>query len=197
MNYNEIDVMVLNETDINSKRSRFIRTNPVEDNMIRTYLNLEDYNLWIPDQWAHEYGQARTLIYMRKHLVVKQQTLSGRYRDLPIVILEVGLEGTKKTKVCGTYCEHTGRVSSLKTPESRMERMERTLELWKEIAKEDNYLILGDINVDWNRVNDPDYYNKNIARKIYDFVLTESSNQVTEEFMRDERSQSKWSSEPK
>ena len=101
------------------------------------------------------------------------------------MILEVGREGTRKTRICGAYREHTGGFSGLKTPEAQTERLQRMLEVWKETTKHDDYLIIGDINVDWNKITDPDYHNKSYARMIYDFTLCENSHQINEDNTRE------------
>ena len=50
-------------------------------------------------------------------------------------------------------------------------------ELWEKNMNDKEVLIMGDLNVDWNRANDPDYFNKNVARKIIDFTLEEDIQQ--------------------
>ena len=64
------------------------------------YLKIENYNVWIPQQWENHH-QARTLIYTRDHLSVKQINTGTKTNDLPIVILDIGIQGAKKTRVCG------------------------------------------------------------------------------------------------
>ena len=172
-------------SDIHGTSSRVTRSNPISDNMVELHLNLENYTLWLPDQWR-KHRQARTIVYTHKNLTVKQQRLDDKYVDLPVVMLEVGHCWSKKTKVCGAYREHTGGVSGLKTPEAQMERLERMIQLWKTLTTTEEYLILGDMNVDWNRLSDPDYHNKFYARKIYDFILSENAYQMNEENTREE-----------
>ena len=71
MKSNKIDVLVMNEADLHGDKSRIMRSNPVNENVIKYNLNIEDYNLWMPNQWE-KYEQARTIIYTRNHLIVNK-----------------------------------------------------------------------------------------------------------------------------
>ena len=75
--------MVLNETDLHGEKSRIIRSNPVNDDIIKQNLNIEEYNLWMPNQWD-KHDQARTLIYTKNHLIVNKIRIESKYDYLPI-----------------------------------------------------------------------------------------------------------------
>ena len=47
-------------------------------------------------------------------------------------------------------------------------------------------LILGDMNICWTRINDPEYHNKQAARRIADYILEEDCQQMNEHFTREE-----------
>ena len=71
MNMHEIDVMTINEADLYGVNARITRTNPVDDDVINLNLHIENYKLWIPDQW-NVHKQARTIIYTKDHLNVQK-----------------------------------------------------------------------------------------------------------------------------
>ena len=47
-------------------------------------------------------------------------------------------------------------MSGIGTMDSQLERMDRMIEMWQSNMKDKENLILGDMNVDWNKRNDPD-----------------------------------------
>ena len=96
----------------------------------------------------------------------------SKYDDLPAVILDVGQKGMKKTRLCGIYREYKGGVSGLDTCDAQLERMQRITELWESTIRDKEYIITGDLNVDWKRVNDPGYQNSAVAKKLIDFTIT-------------------------
>ena len=125
LNDNEIDALIVNESDIYGKDARIRRTNPYTEETLNTKLKIEKYNLWLPKQWC-KHDQARTVIYTREHLSVTQVNYDDKYDDLPVVILDIGQQGIKKTRVCDVYREYKGGVSGLETSDAQQERMQRT-----------------------------------------------------------------------
>ena len=80
----------------------------------------------------------------------------------------------------GIYREYKGGVSGLDTGESQLERMQRTKELWENTMLNKDYIIAGDLNIDWNKINDPNYQNSSVAKKLMDFILEENMQQLNE-----------------
>ena len=92
----------------------------------------------------------------------------------------------KKTRVCGMYREYKGSVSGMDSLDSQVERMNRMTELWNNKMKNKEFLITGDMNICWTKINDPEYHNKMIARKLMDYILEENITQMNEEYTREE-----------
>ena len=100
---------------------------PVDDEILNPNLKIENYNLWMPKQWS-KHDQARTIVYTRDHLSVSQVPHDERYDDLPVVLLDIGQQGAKKSRLCGVYREYKGGVSGLDSNDAQLDRMQRMKE---------------------------------------------------------------------
>ena len=83
MNENDVDLFAINEAGIHGKRSRTIRTNPMDDESVNLNLTIENYKIWLPQQWE-KHDIARTIVYTREDLNVKRIKTDMEYDDLPL-----------------------------------------------------------------------------------------------------------------
>ena len=116
INSNEIYVLTINEADLHGHNSRVIRSTPIDDDTIDMNLNIEGFKLWMPTQWS-KHNQARTIMYTREEIAATRVKINNNYDDLPMIILDIGQPGAKKTRVCGFYREYKGSVSGLDSKE--------------------------------------------------------------------------------
>ena len=58
-------------------------------------------------------------------------------------------------------------------------------DLWSNIMSNKEYLVTGDMNICWARINDPEYHNKILARKLMDHILEENITQMNKEYTRE------------
>ena len=99
--------------------------------------------------------------------------------DLPIIMVEIGSLREPKTRVAFLYREYTSYITGLGSLESQEQRLDRTLEALKILTiKEQNSLILGDINVDHSRLQEPGYHLVSLARKVVDFQAEQGYSQL-------------------
>ena len=88
LNSNKIDVIAVNEFELHGQLSRVQRATPVTNDTINHNLNMENFCMWLPNQWK-THQQARTVIYTRNNMTVNQVKINSKYDDLPIVILDM------------------------------------------------------------------------------------------------------------
>ena len=85
------------------------------------------------------------------------------------------------------YREWTSEVTGTKSEQEQEERLTRQVNLWKGLSAMNRDLIIsGDANLCAKSWHNPDYYKKNLANIVMDFLLEESIVQLVEEFTRTE-----------
>ena len=175
------------ETNLHSINSRVHRRTPVTKEVIEEKLNIEGYNIELPDTWDH-YGQARVLAYVSKDLQYTRRS-DPSVNDLPNVTLEIGLGRERKSLVNIFYREWTGGVTGDNDPVSQTGRWARQIHYWSSLYNQNkDVLILGDANLCAYKWNDTDYEGskKVLANMIQEMLLEHSSYQLVEGFTRSE-----------
>ena len=71
--------------------------------------------------------------------------------------------------------------------DSQQERLLRMIELWEDTLKNKDLLIAGDMNIDWNKINNNDYHLKPLASRLMDYILEENLTQMNEQYTREEQ----------
>ena len=74
-----------------------------------------------------------------------------------------------------------GGVSGLENMEYQLERLDRMINLWKKKLTTTEFIIMGDINVCYKRINDSTYCNARLAQKIIDYEIEEDVQGMTPE----------------
>ena len=115
----------------------------MSENTMNMNLNIEGYKLWMPNQWKR-HDQARTIMYTKEELNVNQVKLDSNYDDLPIVILDIGQQGAKKTRVCGFYREYKGSISGLDSIDAQIEMVEIDIRQ----TKDGKFILMHDITLE-------------------------------------------------
>ena len=101
-------------------------------------------------------------------------------QDLQTISLEIG-KG-KKFKLNSTYREHPGCASGLSSLDSQKERLKREIKLWeKPQQRNKDMVVIGDINIDYNKLNDNNYKLANLADEIQEWMIRNTQIQLVEE----------------
>ena len=143
------------------------------------------YDIWFPKQWE-VYGHARIILLMKSDLTIKE-IVSPAINDLSVIMVEVGTQREPKTRIGFLYREYTNYVTGLNTQESQDHRLDRTLQALEILTiKDQNCLIMGDINVDHDRLQEPGYHLASFARKVVDFQVNQGYTQMILEPTREQ-----------
>ena len=85
---------------------------------------------------------------------------------------------------CFNYREFGGGVSGLSNDQSQNERFERMINHWDSLeSKYNDISLLGDVNIDHKRINEPNY-NTNLVNKLKDYKTRTGMVQIIEESTR-------------
>ena len=146
---------------------------------IEDALNFPGYEVWFPKQWD-KYGHTRIIVIVKTDLAVKELA-SPTIEDLPVIMVEIGTQREPKTRLGFIYREYTSFITGLNTLESQELRLDRTLQALKVLTtKDQNCLIMGDINVDHDRLQEPGYHLASLARRVTDFQTDQGYTQMVE-----------------
>ena len=91
----KLHVFALIESDIHSAQSRLKRNKTFTTEEIKSKLNIDGYNLELPDSWTN-HGQARLIVYISQDLNYKRVAMDQADSDLPNVTIEIGLGREKR-----------------------------------------------------------------------------------------------------
>jgi len=124
------DVIFINESEI--KINKFASLE---------FFQVKGYDFWIAKTF--ERGNARIACYVRKNLGIKRIEALER-NDLDIIVLE-----SSKIRICGIY-----RAFKLHEGETNLSNFSKLLDTLENITATKNakeLIVIGDINVDWNK----------------------------------------------
>ena len=157
MEQEKLDVLYIQEAALLGRHSRTYRRTPATSNSIKLELEIPGGLQVLPRTWRL-YEQARRMVYIKSNIRSKVIKNPDYVSDLPVLALTTSKGAEKPTTVCYGYREHTGGVSGLNSLESQAERLQRMLRWVRELeARGDDLLIMGDINLDRQHWNTPDY----------------------------------------
>ena len=122
--------------------------------------SIKGYKTYFP--MLRKSGIVRSLCLVREDIEVKQRSdlMSSK---IATVWLEIrGLDG-KKILVCQYYREFNDRAGSGKmTPNEQLERFQEFCKQVEKAAAEACTICMGDLNLDLNKLEDDDFYLKNL-----------------------------------
>ena len=116
------------KTSLHGHNSRIKRSNPANEDEIRTELALAGYDLILPSTWkCHD--QARIAVYVKSSIAYKVFKMKPDENDLPIVTLVLN----SKEVISYTYREYTWGVSGFSDERTQVDRLNRILKHWEDL----------------------------------------------------------------
>ena len=126
-------------------------------------------------------------VFSQDELFIKIKDNGSQNSDLPTISLEIGLGKEKHTIVNFFYREFTGGVSGLSDMNSQTERLQRQINIWKQLCLiNKNFICLGYANICATKWNDESYHLSNLCNMVQNFMLETSCMQLVKGFTRSE-----------
>ena len=165
----KLHYMILIETNIHGKKYQKIANQKYTKKEAEDAMTIEGFTIELSDAWE-KYEVSRIVMYCDKNRLYKRLKPNNNENDLQNVTIEIGK--SKKFILTACYREHTGGASGMSNLESQKERFTRQLKLWKGLQRRnEDTLIIGDANIDFRRLNDPNYKLTQLAEMLQDWMI--------------------------
>ena len=128
-----MDIFRIHDCDLHGQESRINRKSKLTTAELKDILNIEDYNLILPQSWQlQQHGQARIMLNVKETINVSVIKLSVSDGDLASISVEVAKSKEKRNNFNLFYREFTGLNGHSDVAVQR-DRLERQVSHWKQI----------------------------------------------------------------
>ena len=155
-------------------------------------MNIPGYNLHFPNT-MDSLQHSRLVLLSKDDLIVKE-IVDKTEKELAMIWVQIGASKKNSLLIGGMYRQHKllgldRMMTGMELIQEQEKRWSRFVKKWKNLARNKNCLLIGDLNLDHLRWSHPETYLEKMVEEVKDHIETSGFLQIVQGYTRTWRSQ--------